>query len=72
MDTSIYETPPPNNRRRRDTDQAISSDATTIRPSLETIRERAYELYMERGGAPGSELDDWLRMELELTLMPES
>ena len=31
------------------------------------IRERAYELYMERGGLEGSELDDWLQAEREIT-----
>jgi hypothetical protein len=30
------------------------------------IRGRAYELYLERRGAPGSELEDWLRAEAEL------
>lgn len=31
-----------------------------------TIRRRAYEIYMERGENPGSELDDWLRAEREV------
>ena len=31
------------------------------------IRSRAYEIYLQRGGQPGNELDDWLRAELELT-----
>jgi len=30
------------------------------------IRERAYELYVERGRTPGSENDDWLRAEQEV------
>jgi len=29
------------------------------------IRERAYELYLERGDSPGDEVDDWLRAERE-------
>jgi len=33
------------------------------------IRERAYELYVERGDGPGDELDDWLRAERELGRM---
>jgi hypothetical protein len=27
---------------------------------------RAYHIYLERGGAPGDELDDWTRAEREL------
>jgi hypothetical protein len=36
------------------------------KPSLEEIRVRAYEIYLERGGLPGNELDDWLQAEGEL------
>jgi DUF2934 family protein len=32
----------------------------------ERIRERAYEIYRERGGGDGHELDDWLRAEIQL------
>jgi hypothetical protein len=35
-------------------------------PRLEEIRIRAYEIYMERGGQPGHDLDDWLQAEQEL------
>jgi hypothetical protein len=35
-------------------------------PSREEIRLRAYEIYLERGGSPGNELDDWLQAEGEL------
>ena len=31
----------------------------------EWIRRRAYELYLERGDAPGDELNDWLQAERE-------
>jgi DUF2934 family protein len=30
------------------------------------IRRRAFEIYLERGGLPGNELDDWLEAEREL------
>jgi hypothetical protein len=30
------------------------------------IRLRAYELYLTRGGAPGSDVDDWLQAEREI------
>jgi hypothetical protein len=35
-------------------------------PAEERIRRRAYELYLERGGAPGEEMEDWLRAEREI------
>jgi Protein of unknown function (DUF2934) len=35
-------------------------------PLEEQIRRRAYELYLERGGEDGSELDDWLQSEAEI------
>ena len=31
------------------------------------IRTRAYEIYLERGGQPGDEVDDWLQAERELS-----
>jgi Protein of unknown function (DUF2934) len=37
-----------------------------ITPAEERIRMRAYELYLERGGAPGDEMEDWLRAEREI------
>jgi hypothetical protein len=33
----------------------------------EEVRRRAYELYEERGGGEGRELDDWLQAEAEVT-----
>lgn len=33
---------------------------------FEEIRIRAYEIYMERGGQPGNDLEDWLQAEREL------
>jgi hypothetical protein len=32
----------------------------------EEIRVRAYELFEQRGGEPGRELDDWLQAEAEV------
>jgi hypothetical protein len=32
----------------------------------EAIQRRAYELHLERGGAHGGDLDDWLRAEREV------
>jgi len=41
---------------------------TNIYPSVneDTIRHRAYELYMQRGGQHGGHVDDWYRAEAEL------
>ena len=35
-------------------------------PTLEQIQVRAYEIYLERRGAPGNQIEDWLRAEREL------
>jgi hypothetical protein len=35
-------------------------------PTREDIALRAYEIYLERGGTPGNELEDWTRAEREL------
>lgn len=36
-------------------------------PEIDRIRERAYELYLKRGGAHGHDLADWLSAERELS-----
>jgi len=33
---------------------------------LETIRQRAFELFEKRGGEPGSDVEDWLKAEREV------
>lgn len=35
-------------------------------PTLEEIRQRAFEIYIARGGTHGCDLDDWLQAEREL------
>jgi hypothetical protein len=39
---------------------------TKTAPTLEQIQVRAYEIYLERQGAPGNQIEDWLRAEREL------
>ena len=34
-------------------------------PNHDEIRRRAFEIYLERGGLPGRELEDWLQAENE-------
>ncbi|MFY9530829.1 MAG: DUF2934 domain-containing protein [Candidatus Acidiferrales bacterium] len=36
------------------------------RPTREEIEVRAHEFYVERGGAHGHDMDDWLQAEREL------
>jgi len=38
----------------------------TIEPTSHEIAARAYEIYRERGGEEGHDLDDWLQAEQEL------
>jgi hypothetical protein len=38
----------------------------------ERVRQRAYELYVERGNESGSELDDWLQAEEEVRRAEEA
>ena len=35
--------------------------------SKEAVAHRAYQLYVERGGEPGKDVEDWVRAEKELT-----
>jgi hypothetical protein len=37
-------------------------------PTAEQIRARAYEIYLQRGEQTGSEVEDWLQAEAELSL----
>lgn len=36
-------------------------------PTYEDIAVRAYNIYLERNGAPGDPFEDWVRAEQELT-----
>ena len=40
--------------------------------SREDIAHRAYELYVQRGGEPGNDVEDWVRAEKELGAEPIS
>jgi Protein of unknown function (DUF2934) len=35
-------------------------------PTQEEIALRAYHIYLQRGGAPGNEVEDWMRAERQL------
>lgn len=44
----------------------LTGDTTAANPDREKLASRAYELYLERGGADGMDMDDWLEAEREL------
>jgi hypothetical protein len=50
-----------------DEPQFYRDAAFTATPTQEEIAERAYELYLKRGKAPGHELENWLQAEKELS-----
>ena len=53
-------------------DQGSFSSAGTRQPAEpEAIARRAYELYQQRGGEAGHEIEDWLQAEAELTARAE-
>jgi hypothetical protein len=37
------------------------------RPSAEEIATRAHQIFLERGGEPGHDVEDWLQAERELS-----
>jgi hypothetical protein len=48
--------------RSRQTSEVAAHPA----PTIEQIRQRAYEIYLSRKGRPGEPLLDWFQAELEL------
>jgi hypothetical protein len=40
-------------------------------PAIAEIATRAYEIYLERGGSHGADVEDWLQAERELTAARE-
>jgi hypothetical protein len=48
-------------------DQARTIQSAPVAGDLEEqVRERAYQLYQERGEVPGFEIEDWLQAEAEI------
>ncbi len=43
----------------------VAEESRDNGPSLAEIRERAFEIHIERGGIHGCDLDDWLQAERE-------
>ena len=44
----------------------VAEESRNDGPSLAEIRERAFEIHVERGGIHGCDLDDWRQAEREL------
>jgi len=44
----------------------VAEESRNNGPSLVEIRERAFEIHIERGGIHGCDLDDWVQAEREL------
>ena len=42
------------------------ADKPVLAPTTEEIAQRAYEIFLARGGEPGHDFDDWLQAESEL------
>lgn len=58
--------------RKQASRAAVESPTSTsgnpeLRPTVEKIRLRAYEIYVERGRTDDQDLEDWLQAEKELT-----
>jgi hypothetical protein len=45
---------------------------TKAKPSHDEIAERAFQSYLERNGAPGDPMQDWIRAEQELSMEPKA
>lgn len=43
-----------------------------MRATFDKIRKRAFELFERRGGAPGFDVDDWVRAEHDLFWVPQA
>ena len=57
----------PATARKRKTAKTNIDSTTTVSPTHEEIRTRAYFLYLQRNGSSGDPQDDWFRAEQELT-----
>jgi hypothetical protein len=54
-------------KTRESSSPAVQKSRTaTNQPTREEIALRAYEIFLQRGGAPGNELADWVLAEREL------
>lgn len=50
----------------------MATDGKRREVPIELVERRAYELYLERGGEDGRDLEDWVRAEDEITAQMEA
>jgi len=72
MDGAITDTGTRKARRRAEPNDPAAVQAIANLPTHDDIARRAYELYLERGGQDGADVDDWLRAEQELAISRQS
>jgi hypothetical protein len=54
------------NRQPEENEEQFSGQPSTTDSERERVAQRAYELYLARGGADGQAMEDWLSAEREL------
>ena len=54
------------NRQPEEHEERISGQRSSADSERERVAQRAYELYLARGGADGQAMEDWLSAEREL------
>lgn len=64
------EEPPPALANAGEEHSEFYRDAGVLSPTREQIAQRAYELYLARGGVHGYAREDWLEAEKQLTKLP--
>jgi hypothetical protein len=52
--------------KRRDNGAPVDGGSTTATIDRDQLAQRAYELYLARGGEDGQDMEDWLNAEREL------
>lgn len=51
----------------KETEKSTTSQQSQGYPTEDAIRIRAFELYEQRGGEAGHDVEDWLKAEQEIT-----
>lgn len=66
--TAVVGEAPMKLKSKSDSSTKTVTDAESSRAPVteDQIRQRAHEIFLARGGAPGQDLEDWLRAEREL------
>ena len=68
MPNAIHIASPAKTKSRKP--RAAKAPSPAAQPTTEQIQLRAYQIYVERNGAPGNPFEDWTRAERELLAQP--